>query len=410
MEYRLVLEGECMPDLRDHLNVSLFQTGVTPGTDFKFTKNADGTAAVEGFKVFRSGTFRDSLGIQHTWTDEHLTQMVANHEMLKARNLLPNVPVRADHSFSVDKLVGWIDGLYTDETFLRANFRFTEPEAAAKFDRGTYLNRSAEVGLYETNDEAFFWPVLMGFAFVDLPAVEGLFAASQRKYTVITDKETPVPEAPPPPPGSNPPPPPAPAGLHFRAAVGGPEQPVVFSINGQQTSDFMAVQNHIAVLEKFQADAVEAGFVKGGATRTPFGKNQYLRSARGVKFESYTSPPPPSRPHHRRQRQPEDPPAGDRHGQDHVRRRTRARSVRSRLAATDGRQTLANIVGLNDTFLPWQPSSATSRSPSPVRVRRRPGLVHRARRHQRRDRPHQRHAAMPCVAVLLARASTSLFK
>jgi hypothetical protein len=250
-----------MPDLRDHLNVSLFQTGVTPGTDFKFTKNADGTAAVEGFKVFRSGTFRDSLGIQHTWTDEHLTQMVANHEMLKARNLLPNVPVRADHSFSVDKLVGWIDGLYTDETFLRANFRFTEPEAAAKFDRGTYLNRSAEVGLYETNDEAFFWPVLMGFAFVDLPAVEGLFAASQRKYTVITDKETPVPEAPPPPPGSNPPPPPAPAGLHFRAAVGGPEQPVVFSINGQQTSDFMAVQNHIAVLEKFQADAVEAGRV-----------------------------------------------------------------------------------------------------------------------------------------------------
>lgn len=246
----------------ERMNVRLFQTGLG-GSDYTFTKAADGTAEVEGLKVFKAGTFRDSMGIQNTWDVEHLTQMVFNFDMLRERGVLPNVPVRADHSSSVDKLVGWINALRVDGNFLRADYKFTEPDAAEKFDRKTYLNRSAEIGLYETNDEAFYWPVFLGFAFVDLGAVEGLYSQPERKFTVITDKETAVPES------NTQTPPPAPAGLFNRPTAGGTEQPVTFSIGGRTVADPVAVQSHISVLEKFQSDAMEAarkGYIESLAT------------------------------------------------------------------------------------------------------------------------------------------------
>jgi hypothetical protein len=95
-------------------------------------------------------------------------------------------------------------------------------------------------------------------------------------------------------------------------------------------------------------------FVKGGTARTPFGKNQYLRSTVGAKFESYTcaSATIPSRT------------IDGIAGQKILKPGTVMAKITSTAdsgkigpfsaAATDGRQTLANIVGLNDTFLPWQ--------------------------------------------------------
>jgi hypothetical protein len=91
------------------------------------------------------------------------------------------------------------------------------------------------------------------------------------------------------------------------------------------------------------------------ASATPFGKNQFLRSTRDLKVESYTlaAATVPSKTIDG-WAGPEDPAAGHRPGQDHLRRRLgQGRSVPGG-AATDGRQTLANIVGLNRTFLPWQ--------------------------------------------------------
>ena len=97
-----------------------------------------------------------------------------------------------------------------------------------------------------------------------------------------------------------------------------------------------------------------ASFEKGGAARTPFGKNQYLRSTQDVKFESYTvaASTVPART------------IDGNAGQKVLKAGTVMAKITSgpeagkvgpfQAGATDGREAVANIVGLNDTFLPWQ--------------------------------------------------------
>jgi hypothetical protein len=94
-------------------------------------------------------------------------------------------------------------------------------------------------------------------------------------------------------------------------------------------------------------------FVKGGSVSTPFGRNEYLRSTQDVKTESYTvaAASIPVR-------------TIDGTSQKILQPGTVMAKITSggdsgkvgpfEEGATDGRQTLANIVGLNDTFLPWQ--------------------------------------------------------
>jgi hypothetical protein len=95
-------------------------------------------------------------------------------------------------------------------------------------------------------------------------------------------------------------------------------------------------------------------FVKGGAARTPFGKNVYLRSTKDVKTTSYTcaaSVIPVQT-------------IDTFGGQKVLQSGTVMAKITSggdagkvgpfQAGVTDGRQTLANIVGINDTFLPWQ--------------------------------------------------------
>lgn len=96
-------------------------------------------------------------------------------------------------------------------------------------------------------------------------------------------------------------------------------------------------------------------FVKGGgAASTPFGKKEYLRSTRGTKFESYTLAASTVVAKT----------IDGNAGQKILQPGTVMAKITSggesgkvgpfQAGATDGRQTLANIVGLNDTFLPWQ--------------------------------------------------------
>ncbi len=96
-----------------------------------------------------------------------------------------------------------------------------------------------------------------------------------------------------------------------------------------------------------------ASFTKGGTQRTPFGKNAYLRSTQDVKKESYTLAAAS---------------VANETIDGVVQKVLQSGEVLAKITsggdagkvgpfqalASDGRQTLANIVGLNDTFLPWQ--------------------------------------------------------
>lgn len=96
-----------------------------------------------------------------------------------------------------------------------------------------------------------------------------------------------------------------------------------------------------------------ASFTKGGGTQASFGKNSYLRSTRAVKKESYTLaaasvPVETIDGFAQKVLQSGEVLAKITSGAD-------AGKVGPFMAGvTDGRQTVANIVGINDTFLPWQ--------------------------------------------------------
>jgi hypothetical protein len=96
-----------------------------------------------------------------------------------------------------------------------------------------------------------------------------------------------------------------------------------------------------------------ASFTKGSGGRTPFGSNEYLRSTQDVKKESYTFsaasiPLETIDGSQQKVLKPGEVLAKITSGPE-------AGKVGVFMAgATDGRQTVGNIVGLNDTWLPWQ--------------------------------------------------------
>jgi hypothetical protein len=251
-------------------NVDFFQSGISSYTEDKLS---NGNTQVHGLRVFRSGTFRDSLGIQHTWDNEHMDQFVANFNMLSQRGILPNVPVRDGHRSFLGgggTVIGYVSSLSTEDgtdihgescRFLVADFEITDPAALEKLKNGTFRARSAEVGMYEDNREALYYPVFQGFAFVDIPAVEGLYAQGVPQSVTLLEENrvtTPAPNTGVPAPGTQttqppaqqqhsapPPPPPAPAHQ--------------FTVFGQNVSDFAAVQAHIDSLELFRKETIETG-------------------------------------------------------------------------------------------------------------------------------------------------------
>lgn len=95
-------------------------------------------------------------------------------------------------------------------------------------------------------------------------------------------------------------------------------------------------------------------FVKGGGARTPFGRNEFLRNTKDLGTESYTlaasTVPAQTIDGFPNQKilQPGTAMAKITSGVD------AGKVGPFSAAATDGRQTLANLVGLDLTFLPWQ--------------------------------------------------------
>lgn len=196
-------------------NVVLFSGanfGFTAPGVVKFKKRKDdGTQVLvlQKVPVFRSGTFRDSMGFQHTWDDIHMRQMVSHWNLLRDRKILESVPVRKGHggflSDPMDSLIGWHTDLVAETrkavhddkeyTFLDADFEILDPAAQDAIDSGLWKNLSAEISSYVTNDEMEFWPVYSGVAYVDFSAVEGLreFSKNNRQFSLMfeNDKEAP---------------------------------------------------------------------------------------------------------------------------------------------------------------------------------------------------------------------------
>lgn len=148
-------------------------------------------SGVKGLRIFKTAKgLKDSRGKARDWSREDLEQMVANFALLREGNILPNVPVRENHSRDVRQVGGYISGLRVSTApdgsghfFLEADLDFTEPEVQARYERGTYRNRSIEIGAYETNNGEVYFPVVLGLAFCDIPAVEGLYEAALSAYS-----------------------------------------------------------------------------------------------------------------------------------------------------------------------------------------------------------------------------------
>lgn len=171
----------------NYLLPSAVDTGIS-SSRLPVTETAQGTIVVHGKKIFKAGTFKDSAGVEKTWTTEELDQLVQNFHELRVTNILPGVPLRIDHSWSARDLVGWISDVYRIGPFLFADLHFTEWSAYSKWDRGTYEPVSSEIANYVTNEGDAFYPTLIGVAFVDIPAVEGLYRASgvgQEQVTAV---------------------------------------------------------------------------------------------------------------------------------------------------------------------------------------------------------------------------------
>lgn len=262
----------------------------------------NGALRLEGVAVFRTGTFRDSMGEQNTWESMHLSQMVANFNHLVGTKVFDDVPVRDGHPHFLLGAIpgaGQVKGYHTqlatarikaphddqEYDYLMADYEILDPQFAAKVESGLMRNRSAEIGGYRTNNESEHWPVYLGFAYVDIPAVEGLkfsstngsVAASRAKFFVI-DKEMSVTQ-----------PAQAPSALPF--AMGGQ----TFSIDGRQVTDATEVQNHINALEQFRTEVTESNrreFVNGlvASNRLPITEvDKTVAFAASLNVDQYTA-------------------------------------------------------------------------------------------------------------------------
>jgi hypothetical protein len=248
-------------ELPSPTNVAYYTAGIL-GAGVALEERDDGTGYVRGLKVFRTGKLKDSRGNEFTWEPNHLKAAVDNFNALRGE--LPHVPVRAGHTRDVNQVVGYYEALRTDGRFLIADLDITEPDAFAKIKRKTYRGRSLEIGVFDSAS-GLTWPTVLGLAFVDIPAVSGLYESpvGGTQFTLITESEsmaddTKVLEW-------------AMASHYAQGLADAPKPPELpkFQCYGAEVLDYSAVQEHIDTLEKAVADTRDAGrksFVEGLVT------------------------------------------------------------------------------------------------------------------------------------------------
>lgn len=271
---------------------------------------------IEGKPIFRSGKFSDSRGIEHEWETLHMNQMVDHFNLLSSREIFQDVPVRKGHPdwgglFSdpvrnaMDELIGYMSNFRTEErrnpadgqtyTYFLADLEILDEEAIKKIESGLWRNVSAEISTYVTNSNAEYWPVMMGVAYVDQPAVEGLKSQHSKaggSFSLILEDKDMEPQNPNPPLPNQ-------TSEHTKKQE---QQMQEFSIGGKATSDYAAVQAHItrlenenASLEQFRTESLQEGranFVKGLVRDNKIAASQeegYIGFAKGATDEAFAS-------------------------------------------------------------------------------------------------------------------------
>lgn len=145
---------------------------------------------LKNVEIFRVGTFKG-----YEYKRSALEKMVANFYYLKSLGIFTHVPVRSDHTGMfreapvIDRVGGYVKDLYMKGNKLVADIRVTSENMMNKIKEGSYVSRSSEIGSYQDNEGNVYSPTLWGFAFVDVPAVEGLspeFSFSKEKPELIS--------------------------------------------------------------------------------------------------------------------------------------------------------------------------------------------------------------------------------
>lgn len=289
----------------------VFARNLGDGVKMYDKKRDDGQTSliIEGKPIFRSGTFSDSRGIEHQWEPLHMSQMVDHFTLLKSREQFEDIPVRKGHPdwggiFSdpvrnaMDELIGYMDNFRTEDrrnptdgntyNYFLADLEILDEEAIKKIKSGLWRNVSAEIGTYVTNANSEFWPVMMGVAYVDQPAVEGLksqHSKAQDKFSIILEDNMTGPAQP------------------GRAAVTDQKQEAQsFSIGGKATTDYAAVQAHItalensnSALEQFRSETLEnarVSYVKGLVSANKVAapdEEGHIAFAKGLTPEAFAS-------------------------------------------------------------------------------------------------------------------------
>ncbi|AOE44523.1 capsid maturation protease [Gordonia phage Jumbo] len=238
----------------DHLVVFAgngINAGASPSKRL-FERDGQKILEVKNVPVFRSGTFRDSMGFQHEFDGFAMESMVRNYDHLKAQGIFSDVPVRNGHpspfTSRMQELIGYVTSMRTEDrtaphdgaeyTYLIADFEIIDEDAQKNINSGLWRNRSSEIGTYVDNRENQYGPAFLGVAYVDIPAVEGLNGFSKAGNTdeavsfVMEDAMTGVQT------------PPAPGATPFS-----------FSLGGQTgITDPKVVQDYISSLESEKAD------------------------------------------------------------------------------------------------------------------------------------------------------------
>lgn len=232
----------------------------------EFERDGKSVLELKNVPVFRSGSFRDSIGMPHEFDTFAMESMVRNFDHLMAQKILTDIPVRRGHrgpfTNRMDELVGYVTAMRTEDrtaphdgneyTYLLADFEILDTGAQDKIKSGLWRNRSAEIGTYYDNRENEYGPAFLGVAYVDIPAVEGLNGfskeAPQNVHFMMEDYTMTGVATPPGVANLN--------GTGAHAQQGAAPQ-FSFSLGGQKgITDFAAVQTYIETIE---ASNVELG-------------------------------------------------------------------------------------------------------------------------------------------------------
>lgn len=214
---------------------------------------------VNNIAIFRSGEFEDSWGEKTNFDQFAIENFIRHFDYLKETRIFDRPVVRAGHpsTFTNDRMksvIGYIDDIrselrtaphdHNQYYYIMADLVIQDKEAIEKVESGLYFKRSAEIGPYKDNQGSKVYPVMLGVAYVDIPAVEGLDFASELPGMFfnknVKEKEM-----------SGSTLPPAPAQFTFK-------------IGGNDTTDFSRVQGYITDIETKKAEA-EANFASAQA-------------------------------------------------------------------------------------------------------------------------------------------------